>query len=642
MSYQPSIEDIAYLAEHQPENFTNPVYTQRSVRNAIHTDSSQREVVESTTIQNHYQDFQNNGGQPLTESPIPQEPSDEESRQDPEFGAMCVECASLTPCIEQVEVVCHAGENARVVLQGENELSATGCKIYFVADKFVAGEGTFEDFLAGTQLKDEGQVTIKLAGNCPHDQHTLYWTDELNSTALASGATSTVDFTVMTRPVPPITLPSALMGLVAQQADAGLAFKAAVMLLDMLMNRAAMVNEERFRISYDGTNDFHFTTVTLPQLKFDGLVTIAPPTIDTRSVEKREGRMIAAEQSMGSRVRQVTARQGWGIHADLTVVCGAKDTTITVGSSPSETETLDTGPSLRQAENQRQQQNTVERFIGTLTEASQRIAKNLSGTESDGSKLFSFYTRGPELMLGATTEQVEESGGPGTSWEITPGLSLAYECGVQLDIYEALKIAARGTGGGAVLVKFLESVEDGFNLYFAEGQFMPALFMEVGLGVGPQGTEDTLGNHMLRATYNVQANAFEKPEGQVSITLSALVSGGMMGYFDSLFTERTVFKYGVQVATSGSIAIAIENGQWGYQLSHAGAMLTVQGYKKADGDTVESRNPGADGRSRQSQHSSSQVVETDDGTHWQADGTANSYRLADSWTGSFHPFNNAG
>lgn len=642
MSYQPSIEDIAYLAQNQPERFSSPATTLRSIQNAMQADDVQRETLEAMTAQNHYNDFLANEGEALTESPIPPEPADEESRQDPEFGTMCVECASLTPCIEQVEVVCHGGKNTRVVLQGENELSATGCKIYFVADQFVTGEGTFEDFLAGTQLKDEGQVTIKLASNCPHEQHTLYWTDELNGTALTSGATSTVDFTVMTQPVPPITLPSVLMGVVSTNEE--LAFKAAVMLLNVLMNRTAMVNEESFRISYDGTNDFHFTTVTLPQLKFDGLVTIAPPTIDTRPVEKREGRMIAAEQSMGSRVRQVTARQGWGIHADLTVVCGAKNTTITVGSSPSETETLDTGPSLRQAENQRQQQNTVERFIDSLTEASQRIAKNLSGTESDGSKLFSFYTRGPELMLGATTEQVEESGGPGTSWEITPGLSLAYECGVQLDIYEALKIAARGTGGGAALVTFLESVEEGFNLYFAEGQFMPALFMEVGLGVGPQGTEDTLGNHMLRATYNVQANAFEKPEGQVSITLSALVSGGMMGYFDSLFTERTVFKYGVQVATSGSIAIAIENGQWGYQLSHAGAMLSVQGYKKADVSERDNQ-PGAGGRpsaNRQTQHSSSQVVETDDGTRWQADGAANSYRLADSWTGAFHPFNNAG
>lgn len=638
MSYQPSIEDIAYLAQHQPEHFSSPTTTLRSIRNAMQADDPiKRSAFESSTAQAHYNDFLANGGQALAESPIPPEPADEGSRQDPEFGAMCVECASLSPCIEKVEVVCHGGENSRVVLQGENELSATGCKIYFVAHQFVTGEGTFEDFLAGTPLKDEGQVSITLASNCPHEQHTLYWTDELNGTAIASGATSTIDFTVMTKPVPPITLPSVLMGVVST--NEALAFKAAVMLLDVLMNRTAMVNEERFRISYDGTNDFQFTAVTLPQLKFDGLVTIAPPTMDTRPVEKREGRMIAAQQSMGSRVRQVTARQGWGIHADLTVVCGAKNTTITVGQSPSETETLDTGPSLRQAENQRQQQNTVERFIGTLTEASQRIAKNLSGTENDDSKLFSFYTRGPELMLGATTEQVEESGGPGTTWAITPGLSLAYECGVQLDIYEALKMAARGTGGGAALVTFLESVEEGFNVYFIEGQFMPALFMEVGLGVGPEGTEDRLGNHMLRATYNVQANAFEQPEGQVSITLSALVSGGMMGYFDSLFTERTVFKYGVQVATSGSIAIAIENGQWGYQLSHAGAMLSVQGYKKADGDTVESRHPGADGRSRQAQQSSSQVVETDDGTRWQADGDVHSYRLADNWTGAFIPFN---
>ncbi|WP_249978723.1 hypothetical protein [Vreelandella olivaria] len=634
MSYQPSIEDIAHLAENQPGYFSSSVQTLRSIANAMQADPVQRDALEAATTQAHYSDFLANGGQPLTESPIPPEPADDESRQDPVFGAVCVECASLTPCIEKVEVVCHGGENARVTLQGEGELVDTHGNIYFVADQFVTGAGTLEDFFTGTRLKDGGQITITLDDGCPHGQHTLTWTDELGGTALRPGATTTVDFTVMTEPVPPITLPGVLMGLIPP--DVELAFKTAVMLLDIIMNRTAMVNEQPFRISYDGTNDFCFTTVTLPQLKFDGLVTIAPPSIDTRPVEKSEGRMLAAEQSLGSRVRQVTARQGWGIHADLTVVCGAQRRTMTVGTSPSETVTYDTGPSLRQAENQRQQQSTVERFIGTLTDALQRIAQHLSGTENDGNKLFSFYTRGPELMLGATTEQAEEQGGPGTSWEITPGLSLAYECGVRLDIYEALKLAARGTPGGRALVTFLESVEGGFDVYFAQGQFMPALFMEVGLGVGPQGTEDQLGNHMLRATYNVQANAFEKPEGQVSITLSALVSGGMMGYFDSLFTERVVFKYGVQVETEGSITIAIENGQWGYRLSHAGAVLRVQSYKKAD---VESggNEPVVGGNTRRR---SAQVVETEDGTRWQAGGGDRSYRLAENWTGAFHAFNN--
>lgn len=643
MSYQPTLEDMAYLVQEQPEAFRQPERLLSRIQNAMANDDSHpgSAVTQGQVSNSIYSEYVSSGADRLTESPIPREPADGESRQDPEFGEMCVICASQTPCIEKVEVVCHSGKNNRVVLKGENELSATGCKIYFVADQFVTGAGTFEDFLAGTQLKDEGQVTIKLAGNCHHDQHTLYWTDELNGMTLTSGATTTVDFTVMTQPVPPITLPSVLMGVIST--NEGLAFKAAVMLLNVLMNRTAMVNEEHFRISYDGTNDFQFTTVTLPQLKFDGLVTIAPPTIDTRPVEKREGRMIAAEQSMGPRVRQVAVRQGWGIHADLTVVCGAKNTKITVGKSPSETETFDTGPSLRQAENQRQQQSTIERFMDTLSNASQRIAQNLSATESDRSKLFSFYTRGPELMLGATSEQIEESGGPGTSWRITPGLSLAYECGVQLDIYAALKIAARGTGGGTALVKFLDNLEEGFNWYFAEGRVEAALFMEVGLGIGPEPTEETLGNHMLRYSYDFQNGELNGRgvEGNVSITLKALVAGGLLGYFDSLFTERTVFKYGVEVSTSGSITLKSDGqGRWGYELSHTGAMLRVQGYKKADVSdrNSQSSDGGRPGANHQVQRSSSQVVETDDGTQWQEDGRTIGYRLAQGWTGEFNPF----
>lgn len=418
MSYVPTIEDIAYLAENQPDKFTSAVRTLRSMSNALRNgNDTVGQTTQAITIRRHYGNYLANGGKPLTESPIPREPVDTDGGQDPILGAACVECSSQTPCIEQVVVVCHSGENTRVTLQGEGELGDDG-KIYFVADRFVTGEGTLEDFLAGTPLKDEGNIEITLGDSCSHGQHTLTWTDELNGTALTPGTTTSVDFTVMTEPVPPISLPSVLMGLLPP--DAELAFKMAIMLLDIIMNRTAMVSEQHFRISYDGTNDFCFTTVTLPQLKFDGLVTVAPPSIDTRPVAGREGRGLAAQHNMGARVRRVTARQGWGIHADLTVVCGAKDTTITVGNSPSETVTYDTGPSLRRAENQRQQQSTVERFIGTLTDASQRIATNLSATGDDDSKLVSFYTHGPELMLGATTEQVEEQDGPGANWKNHP------------------------------------------------------------------------------------------------------------------------------------------------------------------------------------------------------------------------------
>ncbi|MCS2609269.1 hypothetical protein [Halomonas dongshanensis] len=672
MSYQPTYEDAMYLMKNEWRVFDRD-YAFDEIVSIARKRHNGEPVDESDVTERVYQAYLDAGAEPLTESPLPpgtvlaeddvyrmmMDPADipeayaagsaphhaegnGDSRQDPVMGGACVECASLTPCIEKVEVLCHEGANARVTLQGERELvDYQGC-IFFVAERFVTGDGTLEDFLGGTQLKDEGTVAITLADDCHHGQHTVNWTTELSGIALPPGTTTTLNFTVMTRPISPITLPNILMGLIPP--DAELVFKLAVLLLNILMKRDEMIHRQHFNISYDGTNDFSFTSVTLPQLKLDGLITIAPPSIDTRPVEKQEGRMAAAELSMGSRVRQVTQRQGWGFHAGMTAVCGADNRTITLGTSPSQTTTYDTGPSLRQAENQRQQQSTIERFIDTLSSASQRIAQNLSATESDRSKLFSFYTRGPELMLGATSEQVEESGGPGTSWRITPGLSLAYECGIRLDIYAALKIAARGTGGGTALVKFLDNLEEGFDWYFAEGRVEAALFMEVGLGVGPEPTEETLGNHMLRYAYDFQNGELSSGgmEGGVSITLKALVAGGLLGYFDSLFTERTVFKYGVEVSTSGSITLTSDElGRWGYQLSHTGAMLRVQGYKKADGDTVNSRQPGAGGRpnaNHQIQRSASQVVETEDGTRWQEDGQVLGYRLAEGWTGEFHPF----
>lgn len=641
MSYQPSIEDIAYLAQNQPARFSSPATTLRSIQNAMQADDHiQRQAFEAATAQAHYQDFLANGGEELAESPIPITTLPvlevRPQAQDPEFGAPCTVCASQTPCIEKVEVVCHthSESNARVVLQGESELIETDGKIYFVADKFVTGEGTLEDFFAGTQLKDEGNVAITLAGDCSHGQHTLYWTDELNGTELPPGATTTLDFTVMTQPVPPIPLPNPVMGM---SHEAKMAFKVAVMLLQVLMRRAYMVNEQSFRITYDGTNDFCFTTVTLPQFKIDGSVTVTPPNLERHNVEKSDGSSLAQEMGMGSRVRQETHRQGWEVNAALTIVCGAATPSISVGNEAGTTTTYDSGPSLRRANNQQQQKSAVERFIDTLTDASQRIAKNLSATERDDDQLLSFFTHGPAITVGATTEQVEEEGGPGLTHKITPGISLIYEFGIRLDIYLALKTVARRTPHGRALVLFLENLEEGIDTYMVQAGLEAKLYMEVGLGVGPSPTEDGLGNHTLRVTYDFQEQAFDSPEGQISITLRAIVGGGIIGYFDSVITEETVFNYQVTLATSGSISLTIENGQWGYRLSHTGAMLRVQGYKKAD-VTERDSQPGAGGDGGSAQRRSARVIQSDDGQSWVADGEAHTYRLADSWQGTFHPF----
>lgn len=106
MSYTPSIEDIAYLAESQPDKFSSPVQTLRSLGRALkHGNDTIGREVQATTVQAHYRHYLERGGQPLTESPIPAEPLDTGSRQDPILGSACVECASQTPCIALPKVI---------------------------------------------------------------------------------------------------------------------------------------------------------------------------------------------------------------------------------------------------------------------------------------------------------------------------------------------------------------------------------------------------------------------------------------------------------------------------------------------------------------------------------------------------------
>lgn len=637
MSYQPSIEDVAQLAMDQPERFSSPVTTLRSIQSALqYGDDAVGQAIHDQTLQTHYNDYLNNGGQPLTESPIPPGPVLEGPAHDTEFGGVCVDCASLTPCIKKVEVVCHGGENHRVTLQGQKELENTDGKIYFVADKFVTGEATLEAFLHDSgQVKDTGQVSITLAEDCSHQQHTLYWTDELDGTPLRPGQTTTVDFTVMTQPVVPISLPTPLLRL---PRDAQMAFRLAGMLLDVLMRRSHMVNEQYFRITYDGTNDFCFTTVTLPMLKLDGHITIKPPSLGERFVQKSEGREVAAERGMGSRVRKITTRQDWGVSAGITAVCGTTTSSLTFGSTPETQTTYDSGPSLRRAANQHQQKSAVERFFSALTDASKKLSHNLTASGGDDDKLLSFFTDGPQLQVGVTSELAEENGKPGLTATITPGLTLSYECGVRIDIYAALKRAIRLNPAGRALVVFLEELEEGVDTWVAEGGLKAELYIEVSLRVGEELTEDGLGNHMLNATYNVQEDAFESYDGQVAIILKAMVGGGLLGHFDSIVTEEYVFNYQVQAKTSGSIIIGIEDDQWGYRWAHSGAVVKVQGYKKAD-VTERDSQPGAGGDdSGRTQRRRSQVTTTMNGSEWVKDGAAHSYRLADAWEGEFHAF----
>src|SRR5690554_3228580 len=177
MSYTPSIEDIAYLAENQPDKFSSPVQTLRSLGRALkHGNDTIGREVQATTVQAHYRHYLERGGQPLTESPIPAEPLDTGSRQDPILGSACVECASQTPCIEKVEIACHSGANPRVTLQGEGELVDTEGKIYFVASRFVTGDASFESFLRGTPLPYcARRIQVRLYSRDPAPRHPVQY-----------------------------------------------------------------------------------------------------------------------------------------------------------------------------------------------------------------------------------------------------------------------------------------------------------------------------------------------------------------------------------------------------------------------------------------------------------------------------------
>ncbi|WP_252109563.1 MULTISPECIES: hypothetical protein [unclassified Halomonas] len=637
MSYQPTLEDMAYLVQNQPENFIRPENERRRILDAMaySDDYAATPVFQDQALNYSYREYLKGGGEPLTESPIPSEPADGESLQDPELGESCVICASQTPCIEQVNVVCHGGNNARVVLQGENELEDTDCKIYFVADQAVAGELSFEGFLNGSTFKDEGTVTITIADDCPHQAHTLYWTEELNGTTINSGAA--IPFTVETNPRSSLTN-------IPRLGDYGLAFEAAVIILDIIMNRGIMAKEEQFRISYDGTRDFLFTSVTVPSLKFQGKVSVQPPQIGTENIPRSEARRLRGELNMGSNPRQVTHEQGWQVDADIGVTCGSNTKNIKVGKYRSATTTYDSAPSLRRQQNARQQGSSIDRFIDSLTNNAKRLAKNLS-TENDSNKLTNIFTVGPKLSIQVETEQVEQDGGPELTWKLDVGLSLDFAFGVKVDIYLALKRALRRippmnpVGGAAhVLVTFLEDAEKGRNLYLAEYQIDPSLFMEISLGAGFKASEDASADELLGGVYDFYEGKFDEStvSGQLEIKLTAKAMGGILGYFDSIITDRHVFRYEAEVVTEGGIRIKTDEGRWGYQLYHKGASLKIKSYKKLNVESGD-RRPGAGGESRGAR--SRQAILNSTSVEWVEDSeNTNTYPLAEGYTGEFIPF----
>ena len=100
-SYTPTLEDIAYLAETQPESFSSIIQTKRSIANAFKGGGTDGvgSSTESLTARNHYNDYLKNGGKPLSKSPIPPAAdADGDGIMDPEFAAACPECEANEPC----------------------------------------------------------------------------------------------------------------------------------------------------------------------------------------------------------------------------------------------------------------------------------------------------------------------------------------------------------------------------------------------------------------------------------------------------------------------------------------------------------------------------------------------------------------
>lgn len=638
MSYQPTLEDMAYLVQNQPESFIRPENERRRILDAMaySDDYAATPVFQDQAINYSYREYLKGGGEPLTGSPIPSEPSDGESLQDPELGGICVECASKTPCIKQVEVVCHGGSNARVVLQGGNELDDTDCKIYFVADQAVAGELSFEGFLNGSTFKDEGTVTITLEDECPHQAHTLYWTGELNGTTINSG--TAIPFIVETNPRSSLTN-------IPRLGDYGLAFEAAVIILDTIMNRGIMVKEEQFRVSYDGTRDFLFTSVTVPSLKFKGKVSIEPPEVGSEHIPGSEAKRLRRELDMGNNPNRVTSEQGWKIDADMEVTCGSTSTEIKVGKYRSETTTYDSAASRRRRSNAREQGSSIDRFIESLTDSAKRLTKSLS-TEHDPNKLINLFSVGPVLNIEAGTEQVEQDNGPDLTWKLNLGLSLDFSFGVKVDIYLALKKALGNiitppplAVAAKTLLAFLEDAENGRNWYFVRYQIDPSIFMEIALGAGFTSSEEATAGELLGGVYNFSEGRFDEEtiQGQVEVKLTAKAVGGIVGYFDSIITDENVFRYEAEIETEGGIRIKTEEGRWGYQFYHTGASLKIKSYKKLNVESGEEQSD-TRGRTRNSSRSS-QAIQQSITVEWIEDSNkTNIYPLAEGYTGDFIAF----
>ncbi|MFK7942903.1 MAG: hypothetical protein AB8B85_08350 [Paracoccaceae bacterium] len=635
MTYEPTIEDIAYLAQTQPENFTSALQTSRSIRDAMAQGGSDGagQIIEQTAVDAHYGDYLNNGGEALTESPIPPDPPADGSVMDTEQGEANCNCETLTPCIKKITVTCRKdGEpNQRVILKGESELAETDCKIYFVGDTFVSGEPGFMGYLQGTPLKDTVTVDIEMEGECPHGSHTVTWTDDPGETQVSTPGRS-IEWVTETNPRPTWLNTD----IFEPGSDHYLAMEALSIVIDMILNRAIMIKEEQFSITLTPGETFGFKAITVPSLRFLGAVGIeAPREGAVRAIPVGEGRALRGELGMGSRPRLQVDQHGWRVAANLTIVNGNTSKRVSIGSISNASRTYESGPSLRRQANPPTPNNRsnsgVDRIIGALSNAGKGLATRLTSESPD--KIFNFYREGPELVAELGGEQVELSGAPGLTWRLMGGLSLDIRLGMRIDVYEALKRAASRHPAGRALVAFLEDAEDGRNLRVVEYQLQPSLYIDISIGVGSAPTEDLIGIANLSFTYDLMAGDLSG-DGHVSFTLTAVVGGGIEGFFDSIVTDRTVFRYDANVATTGGLTVKMQDNAWGYQFFHRGAVLRVTSYKRINTGNGADRVEDGERNS-----SSSQVVDSGTLTEWVPDREQiNSYRLTDAWPGEFTPF----
>lgn len=576
--------------------------------------------------------------------------ADKTAEHDQKASAACTICESLDPCIEKVVVTCHAADgmakNTRVTLEGKYELEKTNGKIYFVAEKFENVEPSIENFMKGARLSDPTEIEITIKGGCPHGYHTVHWTNPEDGVTKIGPGKTTLKFRPETKPFPSLftVMESLYTNTVSDYSDKkpAVVFQFVLMIMNLLIRRDKMASEDYFYITGDGTRSFAFTSVTVPLLKIRGNVLLGLSNRRTEKLTNQKERHKTKKQVRTTHDVQKIDTDGFKIASDITISVGNFKDTFQIGDYDRETKTFKTKISLKDENNKKNKKSGLIRFLSVISDSGRKFAGTLTSDVKERGKkgkVLSCYFEGPEVQLAFGPDQAETKGSPELAWNMNVGVSLYFKFVTVFSVYEALKNAARNKPPeGTALVLFLEELERGWHLGVAEGQINPALDLELSFAIEPRPSQAGPTDDFLSFSFDflptVQCNNY--PEGQITGTASLAAKGGITGYFDSIFTKKTVFDYSAEIVTVGGITIKYTNNALCYKLWHNGVVLHVIGVKQiAKEDSIKAPLDNGLGRSAKT----TTVVQKKENKKWVEDRSrSNSYRLAGKMDGEFVPF----